>query len=132
MADLQRQMVSAVNVQRETIGLPAYVPDAELELLALAHAQDMVTRGYFSHTTPEGIDLDARFAQQQISASRTGENIQRNTKPISHTVAEAIRWFMSSTTHRSNLLHKRFNRIGAGVAEAPTGWYTFVLVFAER
>jgi uncharacterized protein YkwD len=125
-------MVAAVNAQRDTFGLSAYETDDELKLLALAHAQDMVTRGYFSHTTPEGLDLDDRFAQQQISSGWTGENIQRNTKPISKTVAEAIRWFMSSAPHRSNLLHDRFNRIGVGVAEAPTGWYTFVLVFAER
>jgi uncharacterized protein YkwD len=132
LADLQREMVAAVNTQRETIELPAYVSDDELELLALAHAQDMVTRGYFSHTTPEGIDLDARFAQHRISSSWTGENIQRNTKPIFGAVAEAIRWFMNSAPHRTNLLHNRFNRIGVGVAEGPTGWYTFVLVFAER
>jgi uncharacterized protein YkwD len=132
LADLQREMVAAVNAQRDTFELPAYETDEKLALLALAHAQDMVTRGYFSHTTPEGLDLDDRFAQQKIPSSWTGENIQRNSKPISQTVAEAIRWFMNSAPHRSNLLHNRFNSIGVGVAEAPTGWYTFVLVFAER
>ena len=132
LADLQTQMLAAINNQRATAGLPAYQSDAELVRLALAHAQDMVNRGYFSHTTPEGITLDNRFVQNQVDAGYTGENIHRNLKPIDKTVAEAIRWWMSSTVHRSNILHSHFNKIGIGVAEGPPEWYTFVLVFAER
>jgi uncharacterized protein YkwD len=132
LTDLQTQMVDLVNAQRQATGLGAYSSDDQLATVALAHAQDMIARGYFAHVSPEGVDLDTRFAQHQINASWTGENIQRNIKPIDQTVAEAIRWFMNSAPHRANILHHRFNRVGVGVAEGPTGWYTFVLVFAER
>jgi uncharacterized protein YkwD len=132
LTDLQTQMLNAVNGQRQAFGLNAYTGDDQLALMALAHAQDMVSRGYFAHISPEGVDLDTRFAQHQIEATWTGENIQRNIKPIDQTAGEAVRWFMSSAPHRANILHDRFNKIGVGVAEGPTGWYTFVLVFAER
>ena len=95
-------------------------------------AQDMVKRGYFAHITPEGVDLRGRFEQQGVEANWIGENIQFNTQPKDRAVAAAVEWLMNSPPHRANMLHERFNRIGVGVAEEPPGWYTFVLVFAER
>ncbi len=132
LAGLQQQMVNLINAQRQAYGLSPYQTDAQLEKLALAHAQDMVTRGYFAHTTPEGITLDDRFEQQGVEANWNGENIQRNTKPFEETASYALNWFMNSAPHRANILHDRFNRVGVGVVEEPPGWYTFVLVFAER
>jgi uncharacterized protein YkwD len=129
---LQEEMVNAVNAQRQASGLPPYQTDDALVRMALAHAQDMVARGYFAHTTPEGITIGGRFEQQGIDANWSGENIQRNTQPEDETVREAVNWFMNSPPHRNNILHERFNIIGVGVAEGPPGWYTFVLEFAGR
>jgi uncharacterized protein YkwD len=39
---------------------------------------------------------------------------------------------MNSAPHRHNILHNNHNHIGVGVVEGPPGWFTFVLVFAER
>jgi len=132
LAGLQQQMVDLINSRRQAHSLSAYQPDAQLDQLALAHAQDMIARGYFAHTTPEGTTLDDRFDQQDIDANWNGENIQRNTKPFEQTASYALTWFMDSPPHRANILHDRFNRVGVGVVEEPPGWYTFVLVFAER
>jgi len=132
LADLQNEMVTAVNNQRQIRGIKSLKADEELATMALAHAQDMVARGYFAHITPEGLSLGNRFALHNIDASWTGENIQRNVKPIAESVTEAVRWFMNSAPHRANILHNQFNQIGVGVAEGPPGWYTFVLVFAKR
>jgi len=129
---LQQQIIDETNAQRLANGLPALQADEELARIALAHAQDMVKRGYFAHITPEGVDLRSRFEQQGVEANWIGENIQRNTQPEDRTASAAVEWFMNSAPHRANILHERFNRIGAGVAEEPPGWYTFVLVFAER
>ncbi|RME98272.1 MAG: LysM peptidoglycan-binding domain-containing protein [Chloroflexi bacterium] len=132
LTSLVTQTVAAVNAEREQRGLPPLALDPEISQMALAHAQDMVARGYFAHQTPEGVDLRARFDQHQITANWVGENIQRNTKPITETATEAVRWFMNSAPHRANILHERFEQIGVGVAEGPPGWYTFVLDFAQR
>ena len=129
---LQQQMINQTNAQRQANGLSPLQGDDELARIALAHAQDMVKRGYFAHITPEGVDLRTRFEQHGVEANWIGENIQLNTQPIDRTVSEAVEWFMNSPPHRTNMLHERFNHIGVGVAEEPPGWYTFVLVFAER
>jgi uncharacterized protein YkwD len=130
--ELEQQMVAGVNAQREEAGLPAYSVDQELTQLALDHAQDMVVRGYFSHVTLEGLALQDRFEEAGIGAYNVGEDIQRNTRPASETVQFALNWFMGSRPHRHNILHPNHNRIGVGIVEGPPGWYTYVLVFAER
>lgn len=132
LVSVQQQVIEGVNAQREAEGLPPLQPDPDLTRMALAHAQDMVARGYFAHVTPDGVRLADRFTQQGVEATWMGENIQRNTQPRDETAAEAIRWFMNSAPHRANILHQQFNQIGVGVVEEPPGWFTFVLVFAKR
>ena len=127
---LEQQMIGGVNTQREIQGLPAYRVDEQLTISARAHAQDMVGRGYFSHNTPEGATLRDRLQDMGLPANWTGENIQRNVQPFDQSAAYALNWFMSSRPHRTNILHSDYTRIGVGVAEGPTGWYTYVLVFA--
>jgi len=126
---LEQQMVDAVNAQRQAQELAPYQVDERLTDIARAHAQDMVARGYFSHTTPEGKTLRDRLREHGIEAHWAGENIQRNSRPADEAVQFAIDWFMGSTPHRKNILHSHYTHIGVGVAEGPAGMYTFVLVF---
>ncbi|HRV95889.1 MAG TPA: LysM peptidoglycan-binding domain-containing protein [Anaerolineae bacterium] len=129
---LQQALFQSINAQRAAYGLAPYVLDSDLVDLAQAHDQDMVSRGYFAHTTPEGVTLDDRFAQKGLNISWTGENIQRNNKGKEGAAPYALNWWMNSYVHRSNILHHRFNHIGIGVIEGPPDWFSFVLVFAER
>lgn len=132
LVEMEQQMVAGVNAQREAAGLPPYQVDEEIAAMALKHAQDMVVRGYFGHVTPEGNTLQDRFFEAEINAANVGEDIQRNTRPANETVDFALNWFMNSRPHRANILHPHHNRIGVGIVEGPPGWYTYVLVFAQR
>lgn len=133
LVDLQQQMIEAVNAERQAQGLPPYLADEQLTRIAAAYAQDMVARDFFSHVSPEGQTLRDRFTGQGVTdALRVGENIQRNTRPLTETVQTALTWFMGSRPHRHNILHPNHNRIGVGIVEGPPGWYTFVLDFAQR
>lgn len=130
---MEQQMVDGVNAERVKADLPPYEVDQQIRAMALAHAQDMVVREYFSHITPEGVTLRGRFAKAGLTdATNVGEDIQRNTRPASEAVQFALNWFMNSRPHRANILHPNHNRIGVGIVEGPPGWYTFVLVFAQR
>ena len=126
---LEEEMVAAVNAARQSQGLPALTVDENLTIVARAHGQDMVSRGYFSHVTPEGITLDGRLQEHGLNLNWSGENIQRNVQAPSATVQYAANWFMNSRPHRQNILHSRYSRLGVSVTEGPPGWYTFVLVF---
>lgn len=126
---LEQEMVAAVNAARQTNGLPTLTVDETLTVVARAHGQDMVSRGYFSHVSPEGITLDGRMLEHGLDLNWSGENIQRNVQATSDTVQYAANWFMSSRPHRQNILHSRYSRLGVSVTEGPPSWYTFVLVF---
>ncbi len=128
---IQQQVIETTNAQRESNGLANLSPDDRLTQIALAHAEDMVTRGFFAHVTPEGVNLRTRFAQHGVEANWVGENIQRNTQPADQSAANAIHWLMNSPPHRANMLHQHFTHLGVGVVEGPPGWYTFVMVFAQ-
>jgi len=133
LVDLPQQAIEAVNIQRESHGLPSYLPDEQLAAIALAHAQDMFVRDFLAHITPDGKTLQDRLAEGGVEGvSSAGENIQRNAQPKAQTAQLAIDWFMNSAPHRYNLLHDQYNHIGVAAVEGPSGWYTFVLVFAQR
>jgi uncharacterized protein YkwD len=127
---LAQTMIDDLNAQRQVAGLLPLAADEQLGALALAHAQDMVARGYFSHVTLEGLTLRDRTEARGLNLNWVGENIQRNTRSPEEAAHYAVEWFMGSRPHRNNILHDHFEHVGAGVAEGPPGWYTFVLVFA--
>ncbi|RME48355.1 MAG: CAP domain-containing protein [Chloroflexi bacterium] len=129
---MERQMVEAVNSERIARGLPPYTVDDRLVRLARDHSEDMVRRGYFSHTTPEGVTLRDRLARAGIEVHWAGENIQRNSSVGAEAVANAMEWFMQSTPHRNNILHQHYTHIGVGVVwDDDAHMTTFTLVFAR-
>jgi uncharacterized protein YkwD len=130
LVGLEAEMVKAVNAERAAYGLAPYAVDAQLTTLAWSHAQDMVARGYFSHVTPEGNSLRDRLRSRDFPIHWVGENIYLSVRPADQAVAATITWFMADPPHRANILHQNFNRLGVGVAQGESGWYTFVLDFA--
>lgn len=133
LADLQQQMINAINVQRSNFGLSPYQIDKGLTDVALAHAQDMVVRDYLAHTNPDGQSPRDRLINYGFTdMAKVGENIQRNTQSRNSSVEEAVNWFMNSPVHRAGLLNTEYNRIGVGAVEGPPGWFTFVIVFIEQ
>lgn len=131
IAQLEAEMIAAVNAERVAQGLPAYQVGPTLTIVARKHAADMVNRGYFAHNTPEGITLRNRLATEGLVVNWAGENIQKNTRAFDKTAMHAFNWFMGSRPHRNNILHSRHTHIGVGVVEGPPGWYSYVLVFAK-
>jgi uncharacterized protein YkwD len=80
------------------------------------HSDDMSTRNYFSHTTPEGVPFDHRI--RNAGYSRPGaENIAKG----STTAAQTMQLWMNSHGHRANILNCKLTKLGVGVATA--GWY---------
>jgi uncharacterized protein YkwD len=130
LVGLEQALVQAVNAERQADGLALYTVDEQLAVMAWGQAQDMVKRGYFGHITPEGRTLRHRFQDRDLADNRVGENIYLSVKPANQAVQAAIGWFMGDAPHRRNILHPNFKRIGVGVAQEVSGWYTFVLVFA--
>jgi uncharacterized protein YkwD len=127
-AVLVNQMVVAVNQVRAEHGLSPLAEDGGLDALAGERSADMAARGYFSHTTPEGLDVFALMDQRGIGFSMAGENLAWNTHGDAQAAPYALQGFLNSPPHRANLLNPAFSQIGVGVAR-DGGKVYFTLVF---
>ena len=114
-ADLEQQLFQLVNKERVAVGLAKVVADDALHIVALKHAEDMFTRGYFSHDTPEGIDPFERMNKLHIRFKTAGENLAH-----SNTLLSAHTGLMKSPGHRANILNTHFSRLGIAVLDGGT------------
>lgn len=111
-ADLEQQLLQLVNKERAAMGLVKLVVDEALQNVALKHAEDMFTRGYFSHDTPEGVDPFERMTQLHIHFKAAGENLAH-----SNTLLSAHNGLMNSPGHRANILNTHFGKLGIAILD---------------
>ena len=87
-----------------------------LEKVAQAKANDMGSKGYFSHTSPDGTSPWKWFREKGYSYTYAGENL---AVYFSDAVELEHAW-MNSPRHRANILNNHFSEMGFGSA---TGTY---------
>lgn len=109
-------VVAKTNDNRvQSAGRPLRV-NPVLQRAAQAKAQDMATKGYFAHTSPEGRTPWYWFEQSGYTFTHAGENLA-----VRFTDSDAVvRAWMKSEGHRANILNKDFTETGIGIA---TGMY---------
>ncbi|WP_143342727.1 CAP domain-containing protein, partial [Crossiella equi] len=83
--------------------------DERLVAAAQRHAADMASRGYFSHTAPDGTSFVDRARSAGYPAPG-GENIARGQR----TAEKVMESWMGSSGHRANILNCSFVAIGVG------------------
>ncbi len=111
-ASFEDQVVSLVNQERAKAGCAALTVDSRLAAAAREHSQDMATRNYFDHTTPEGVDPGTRITNAGYRWQAYGENIAMG-QPDPDSVMQA---WMNSPGHRANILNCNFKNLGVGLA----------------
>lgn len=89
-----------VNSQREQSGLSRLHWDYELENAANKKAEDMLAKGYFDHTSPEGKKAWDFILNSGYSYRIAGENLAADFD----NEAEAFDAWEKSPTHLSNIL----------------------------
>ncbi len=104
-----------------------------LGLAAQSHALDMSTRGYFSHTTPEGVTGGQRLTNVGFDWSAWGESIAFGF-PSAEAALQAliVDAGVPNLGHRSHLLaidnlFQSQNQIGIGIANASNGTPYYVI-----
>jgi uncharacterized protein YkwD len=113
-------VLDLVNQARAQAGCGAVTADPALAAVARAHSADMRDRGYFSHTTPEGLSPFDRAGAAGISYARA-ENIAYGQRDA----AAVMDAWMNSAGHRANIVDCSLTKLGVGVAEGPGGpWWT--------
>jgi uncharacterized protein YkwD len=107
-----REVHDLLNRHRASKGCPALAWDDGAARVALAHSRDMRTRGYFSHTSPEGRTPFQRLDAAGLAWRAAAENIAQGQM----TAAEVVRGWIASPGHRANIENCGLTRHGVGVS----------------
>lgn len=103
--------VTLMNQHRVSLGLSPLAWDGAVAAVATAHSQDMLDRGFFSHTNPDGETPWDRLAAAGITYTAAGENIAWGY-PTGSAVLAA---WLSSTGHKANIENPNFTHHGVGL-----------------
>ena len=108
------QLLSNTNSQRSANGKPALSLNGKLSNAAQTKANDMASRNYWSHNTPDGKAPWYFVEQAGYSYSKAGENLAYGFG----TSSETITGWMNSPTHKDNMLDGSFTEVGFGFIDA--------------
>ncbi|HSX18014.1 MAG TPA: CAP domain-containing protein [Candidatus Saccharimonadales bacterium] len=108
-------LLADTNVARSQNGVAGLNLNDKLDAAAQAKANDMATRNYWSHNTPEGNPPWVFVNAQGYSYQKLGENLAAGFNDEQST----INGWMASPPHRENLLDPAFSDVGFGFANNP-------------
>lgn len=114
---LESEVIRLVNIERQKAGLPPLSANWELCRVSRYKSQDMISKQYFSHTSPTFGSPFQMIENFGIKFSSAGENIAYGQK----TPAEVMTSWMNSSGHRSNILSSSYTQIGVGLAKNSNG-----------
>ena len=122
---LRMAMLDAINRERMAENLPPLTSNKNLELAAQLHAEDMFTREYFDHFSPEGLsyidriqnigytDVEEETCNCTAFKAMLGENLAKGQRSVNWAINE----LMESPSHRQNILSGYFKEVGIGISE---------------
>jgi hypothetical protein len=90
--------------------------NTDLAAAAQAKAQDMASKNYWSHVSPNGTSPWQFINQTGYRYRAAGENLAYGFTNSD----EVVRGWMNSREHRTNLLNTAYQNVGFGVVQAPS------------
>lgn len=117
LRQVRSALLAAVNAERQRAGASPLVASSGLDRAAQRHAEDMLTRHYFAHESPEGHTVAERAKAAGYDWRAIGENIAEGQT----SVAEVMSTWMHSPGHRRNILNPTYREMGAGLALGKSG-----------
>ena len=120
-------VLQLTNTARASAGCPPVTMDTKAMAAAKLMSADMASRGYFSHTTPDGMDFGTRINKSGIQGA-AAENIAKGQK----TPAEVMDSWLGSAGHRANILNCSLTRLGVGVVRDSSGTLLWTQVFSSE
>ncbi len=117
-------IIAQTNDQRGKNGLLPLRRNDQLTRAAEAKGADMLAKGYWAHTAPDGKEPWYFINQAGYNYTRAGENLARDFRDTTSTVNA----WMNSPGHRANLLNPNYQEIGVSVVSGPFNGYEAVIV----
>jgi uncharacterized protein YkwD len=116
-----RHLATSVNDFRRSVGCGSLIWHPGAAQVAQQHAEDMAGRGYFGHTSPEGLSPFDRLARVGIRFRAAGENIAQGQP----TIEIVTTTWSTSTLHRANWSTCSFTHHGSGGSQ---GSWTHIML----
>ena len=113
----EAKVITLVNAERAKAGLAPLKANWQLSRIARYKSQDMIDKGYFSHTSPTYGSPFTMIQSFGLNFSSAGENIAMG-QPTPEQVMTA---WMNSPGHKSNILSPSYTEIGVGLAKNSKG-----------
>ena len=130
--DVETEVFNGTNQLRARDQIPPLTLDPLLSEIARGHSEEMLSKGYFSHDSPNSLckDVRDRLKHGHRFCLTSAENLHKAQGFRRANLAKlAMDSWLESPSHHRNLVNKRFNRIGIGVA-ASGDTYLFTQVFS--
>lgn len=105
-------VIAYTNDNRQASGELAYVPNDLLTQAAQMKANDMAEKGYFAHNSPDGKAPWYWIEEAGYIHKYAGENLAIDFTDSK----DVINAWMSSPTHRANILNSQLKEIGVATA----------------
>jgi uncharacterized protein YkwD len=124
------EVLRLVDEERAALGISPLRRVPELDAAAAERAQDMASRDYFAHISPDGVTPGDQIIASGYQALLCGENIASGYV----TARDVVDAWMASPDHRANILEARFQDIGLAFVQAPgtESGVLWVQEFGER
>ena len=116
---MEQEALDLINAERAAAGAPALSVDPAAQAAARAHSEDMLARGFFDHTNPDGADSGDRLAAAGASGSSTAENIAMGQD----TAQDVVSTWMGSSGHQQNIVNPSYQATGLAAVEGDGGPY---------
>jgi uncharacterized protein YkwD len=143
---LEVRVHELINVKREQNGLSSLSYDSFLADIARGHSWDMVTRNYFEHENPEGLNARGRgdaagypcircighytyegiaenlfqgYRAEAYYTNAGGTIVSYNWSSLEDIAQVSVNGWMESPGHRKNILTEHFMQEGIGVSFSP-------------
>ena len=123
----EKTIFDLINKERTKAGLSKLSADSNLFKIARLKAKDMVSKSYFSHTSPTYGSPFNMMKTYGISYKVAGENIAGNPS-----LQAAVSSWMNSSTHKQNILSNSYNFIGIGVEKSDIYGYIIDVMFIRK
>lgn len=106
-----QELLLLVNQKRQAQGLSALVLNNQLSSAAYAKANDMFSKNYWAHNSPDGLTPWVFVKDAGYSYIYAGENLARGFS----TSQDVVNAWMASASHRDNILSGNYKDIGFAI-----------------
>ena len=108
-----QELLNLVNSERAKNGLPALLLNVKLTNAARQKATHMFANNYWAHFAPDGTSPWNLIKGQGYNYIYAGENLARGFT----TSYDAVKAWMTSPTHKANILSAQFKDVGLAISE---------------